>query len=167
MPGRKFGHEVSIETRKKIGIAFKGRKLSEERKEKIRLRMIGNKYGRYLKGKKKPPRTEEHKRHISENHADFRGSKSPNWRGGISKQGYPFNFDKELKLLIRRRDNYTCQFPDCGVKENGKAHCTHHIDYNKRNLDPKNLVTLCRGCNVKANANREYWKGYFEGKAVR
>jgi len=167
MTGRKFGHEVSIKTRKKISIAFTGRKLSENHKEKIRLTLIGNK--RSL-GYKHTEESNEKRRksHIGlcagNKHPfyDKKGSLSSNWKGGLSKEGYPFNFNRELKELIRRRDNYICQ--KCSVKQNGRAHCVHHIDYDKENLDPINLTTLCHNCNVKVNANREYWKKYFQDK---
>lgn len=32
----------------------------------------------------------------------------PAWKGGISKKGYPLEFNDKLKLKIRKRDNYTC-----------------------------------------------------------
>lgn len=33
----------------------------------------------------------------------------------------------------------------------------HHIDYNKKNCHPKNLLTTCVACNSKLNFEREYW----------
>lgn len=57
---------------------------------------------------------------------------------------------------IRKWDQYTCQI--CGKEP---AICVHHIDYDKLNCDPKNLITLCRKCHTKTNYNREYWENYF------
>ena len=37
----------------------------------------------------------------------------------------------------------------------------HHIDYDKNNLDPKNLITLCQSCHIKTNYNRTFWMRYF------
>lgn len=37
----------------------------------------------------------------------------------------------------------------------------HHIDYNKLNCNPNNLITLCKSCHMKTNFNREYWLDYF------
>lgn len=37
----------------------------------------------------------------------------------------------------------------------------NHIDYNKKNCNPKNLITLCRKCHSKTNSNRDYWINYF------
>jgi len=33
----------------------------------------------------------------------------------------------------------------------------NHIDYNKKNCNPDNLITLCHSCHSKTNHNRNYW----------
>ena len=38
----------------------------------------------------------------------------------------------------------------------------HHIDYDKNNSNPNNLIVLCKGCHAKTNFNREYWGSYFK-----
>ena len=79
-----------------------------------------------------------------------------NWRGGISFEPYCRIFkDKSFKNSIKARDNYECQNPDCWHKD--KVLHIHHIDYNKKNCDENNLITLCRSCNARANINREYY----------
>lgn len=89
----------------------------------------------------------------------------PNWKGGVSFELYPQEFNRELKLKIRERDNYGCQL--CGMAEEeskrkwGQVLCVNHIDYNKQNCGETNLITLCRSCNSKANFNREYWQKVF------
>ena len=97
---------------------------------------------------------------------ELSGSKSPNWRGGISRLPYPFNFNNELKELIRKRDNYKCQL--CGMPEveEMRKFAIHHIDYDKNNLDPKNLMTLCSRCNSKVNFNRDYYQELFSDKVL-
>jgi len=80
-----------------------------------------------------------------------------NWKGGKSFEPYPMSFNIKLKKLIRGRDKYTCQI----CKNEGR--CVHHIDYNKKNCEPSNLITLCRGCHTKTNKYREYWTQYFYG----
>jgi len=89
------------------------------------------------------------------------GENNPNWKGGISREPYSFNFTSELKKLIRKRDNYRCR--NCGTLEEdfGRNLSIHHIDYNKQNCNPTNLVTVCASCNSKANFNREYWTKYY------
>jgi len=91
----------------------------------------------------------------------YDGEKSPNWRGGISFEPYGLDFDEKLKELTRNR--YNQKFQLCGVPqmECERKLCVHHIDYNKRNNDPKNLVALCLNCHIQTNFNREYWKIYF------
>jgi hypothetical protein len=92
------------------------------------------------------------------------GARNPNWIDGRDKDKYPVKFNFQLKKGIRRRDNFTCK--KCGVKE---AHLVgyfkrldvHHIDYNKQNLDPMNLITLCRSCNGQVNKDRLFWMSYF------
>jgi len=93
-----------------------------------------------------------------ETRAKMSGSNSTHWRGGISKLPYAFDFDKELKELIKKRDEYNCQFPDCGTDVDLVV---HHINYDKLNSDPFNLITLCRSHNIKVNSNRDYWEIYF------
>ncbi len=78
-----------------------------------------------------------------------------NWHGGLSFEDYSFSWNEELKESIRKRDNYTCQL--CHKK--GKD--VHHVDYDKNNCNKENLITLCIGCNSKANYNRDYWYAYF------
>ena len=85
------------------------------------------------------------------------GSNHYNWKGGISCEPYcDIWLDKEFKELIKERDNYQCQNPDCW----GTNHklCIHHIDYNKKNCSPENLITVCNSCNIRANYDRYYWQ---------
>lgn len=89
------------------------------------------------------------------------GSKNPMWRGGISKRPYPFEWTETLKESIKQRDNYKCQFCGCPQEECIRGLFVHHIDYNKNNLTPNNLITLCNRCNSKVNFYREYWQTHF------
>ena len=83
-----------------------------------------------------------------------------NWRGGISFEPYGMEFNKELKALVKERDGYRCQI--CGKYESKTPYVVHHVDYDKRNNQLENLVTLCGVCHGRTNGNREYWKDYFE-----
>ena len=88
------------------------------------------------------------------------GSKHPNWRGGPKNYSEEFNFS--LKEKIRRRDKYTCRL--CRKHQDVlkiKLDC-HHIDYNKKNCEDDNLISLCKSCHMKTNFNRKYWKNYFK-----
>jgi len=83
-----------------------------------------------------------------------------NWKGGISCEPYCDAWvDKEFKEDILERDNYECQNPNCW--ETNKKICVHHIDYNKKNCNPNNLITLCASCNSRANFNRKWHKSFY------
>lgn len=88
--------------------------------------------------------------------------KSIAWKGGLSFEPYGIEFNKGLKKQIKERDKHTCQF--CGEKRKKIRKCVHHIDYNKRNNKPKNLITLCESCHNKTNFNRKFWITFFKKK---
>jgi 5-methylcytosine-specific restriction endonuclease McrA len=64
-----------------------------------------------------------------------------------------------LRRVIRERDRYQCQL--CGELQSDETFCVHHIDYNKENCNPDNLITLCKMCHSKTNSNREIWIKFF------
>ena len=82
------------------------------------------------------------------------------WKDGISKLPYNFDFNKELKELIRKRDEYKCRVCEKTQEENKENLTIHHIDYNKKNSNPFNLISLCRKCHARTNHNRDYWTEY-------
>ena len=141
-------HEVSLETRKKISQANKGKLSGDinpakrpDVREKIRLSKLGPKNASYGK---------------------FSGPDNPNWNGGASFELYGKEFNKELKAKIRVRDNNQCQV--CYEFENGRCHDVHHIDYDKKNNVPENLITLCQSCHRKTNFNRTDWNFWLRGQ---
>lgn len=90
------------------------------------------------------------------------GEGSSNWNNGSSFEEYGIEFNKKLKQQILERDNYTCQDPNCDG--NHKKLHIHHIDYDKKNNNPENLITLCNSCHSKTNGknNRNYWVSYYQ-----
>ena len=94
------------------------------------------------------------------------GKNNPNWIDGRSFEKYPLEFNEILKEQIRSRDNYTCQ--NCGMTEeehlivHGQKLHVHHIDYNKKNCNKTNLITVCLQCNLRANYNRNYWQEFYK-----
>jgi len=92
------------------------------------------------------------------------GEKAPNWQGGVSFEDYGKDFNKSLKEQIRERDNHTCQ--ECGYTEDqlGYKLPVHHIDYNKKNNDPLNLISLCRSCHNQTGYGRADWTVYYKNK---
>lgn len=95
----------------------------------------------------------------------FNGHKHWNYIDGTSSI-YPIEFSKSLREFIRKRDGYKCM--NCGVPqlELERALDVHHIDYDKNNNDPINLLSLCGICNPIANKNRKYWQEFYENLQI-
>src|SRR3990170_4135877 len=115
----------------------KGQKRTEESRQKMRESHLGKKY------------TEETKKIWSkqkkgENNPMYDthrfGELSTNWQNGKSFEIYPPEFNKGFKQQILERDNYTCQDPNCEHKSNTLD--AHHIDYDKKNNIPENVITF-------------------------
>lgn len=134
----------------------------------------GNKNGRKNKGRKRPDLSEYNKKvkplQTGKHNGRWKkgylteGEKNGRWLGGISFISYPKEFGKELKSLIRRRDNFTCQMCHKSQKQNNKKLDVHHIDYKKKNNDLKNLISLCRRCHALTGFNRKNWRKVFNGR---
>jgi len=150
------GKETSQDVKQKLSVAHMGKKHSKETRKKI-----SNSNKGQIPWNKGMPLPKETRMRMSKSHT---GEKNPNWQGGISFNPYPTEWVDLLKESIRQRDNYVCQM--CGTHQDelkswSKKLDVHHIDYDKDNCDPKNLITLCRNCHIKTNGNREYWKKCF------
>lgn len=90
------------------------------------------------------------------------GPGSHSWRGGVSFQKYCEIWkDQEYKSYIRERDGNQCLNPQCNKKYLDYINI-HHIDYNKKNCHPKNLITLCVSCNSLANSDREWHQAWYQ-----
>ena len=147
-----MGKKLSDETKKKISIAHIGigHPMSEELKRKISLANIG---------RKRPDLSERNKHRIMSREKHW------NWQGGITSLPYSLDWTDNLRENIRKRDEYVCQL--CGVHQDEltgrfKVLDIHHIDYNKFNCNPDNLISLCRGCHMKTNYDRQFWGKYFQ-----
>lgn len=95
------------------------------------------------------------------------GPKNPRWLGGLSYLPYTWTFNDELREEVRRRDNYVCQLCGTPQSECNRALAVHHIDYDKKNSDPVNLITLCTSCHPKTNKNRKHWTTFFQAKMIK
>jgi len=149
------GRILNIEHRKKLSQARKGMKFSEKHKENIgkankRRHQLGERFG-FQKGHLDLVPKEARKRQAEKT----KGEKNYNWQGGKSFEPYSVDCTETLRRAIRERDHYICQL--CNLYGNA----VHHIDYNKQNCNPNNLITLCRSCNSKVNKDRNYWINYF------
>ncbi len=144
-----------------------GRTYSEESKEKNRQAHLGKAQTQEARDRKSialtgKPKSMEHRVSIAKSKA---GENNPRWLGGISKLPYTQDWTEDLKDAIRKRDHYTCQL--CGIshaelyERHQRKLTVHHIDYNKDNCDPINLISLCVSCHAKAVHRREAWKVFF------
>lgn len=150
-----YGWKISLKKKGNVVAWNKGKKMSESMKEKMRQIMLG--HIPWNKGKKTGQLVWN---------KGLRGERSHSWRGGLSFGEYTPNFNESLKEMIRQRDSHKCQLCSCPQMEllRNRRLDIHHIDYNKKNNDPKNLITLCNPCNGKVNWNRERWKEVFNAK---
>ena len=91
----------------------------------------------------------------------FSGPGGSNWKGGISYEPYcPIWKDKTYKKDIRERDGNKCLNPYCS--KNNSRLTIHHIDYNKKNCSPSNLITVCSSCNSRANTDRDWHTTWYQ-----
>lgn len=146
-----------------------GKKHSEETKKKFRAAKLGKAPPNKGKTKKDYPNLSNSgvkKGNISWNkgkkYPQISGENNCNWAGGKSLGIYTVDWTKTLRKSIRERDRYICQL--CQEAQGDEALCVHHIDYNKKNCNPNNLISLCRSCHAKTISNRKYWKEYFNNK---
>ena len=91
----------------------------------------------------------------------FNGKNHPCYIENLIRE-YPVEFNKILKEAIRQRDNHQCQICGKTQLENTYKLSVHHIDYIKNNLNPNNLITLCKSCHMKTNYNRETYIEFFK-----
>jgi len=154
-----FGKHHTEKTKKKIS------------KMKIELGLKGDKNPNYNPNSK----THNNKcpdcgKHISFNAKFCRkhygiGNRNHQWLGGKSFEPYNSKFTGELKKQIHSRDNFECQC--CGISNQNHIDkyldslCIHHIDYNKKNNEIKNLISLCYKCHAKTNYRRAKWMQFF------
>jgi len=132
----KMGYVRTPESRMKQSMATKGRKL-----------FLAPEMGKYLSWR-------------------FSGSNNPNWRGGSSRLPYAPEFNEELRTKIRNRDKRICRHCGKTEEENGVALSVHHIDYDRMNSEPFNLISLCVSCHCSSHHNRKAWIEIFTGKMI-
>jgi hypothetical protein len=177
LKGRKFSDEHRLNLSK----AFKGRLISKAQREHISrsLKIL------FKEGKMMPPckdpvvaqkmaisktgKPSKSPTKFKKGDPRISGENNPNWAGGASFKPYGREFNDDLKDLIRKRDVNCVK---CGVTEQevGREHLqVHHVDFDKKNCRPKNLVLLCDKCHLKTLKNKGYWIDYFltfqEGRA--
>ncbi len=163
------GRKTSDETKRKISESEKGKKISKETRKKISESGKGRKHSKETRRLMSQNRKKEKNHFFNKTHTKKWKKEQSLRKGGsgipYENTEYGSEFNNELKEKIRKRDNYTCQ--NCNtIEEEHLIVCNrvlevHHIDYNKKNNNMNNLITLCKKCHVKTNFNRNYWEKYF------
>lgn len=178
MKGRKFTEEH----KEKLRMVNLGKKMSKEAIEKMRKNAIGRiptikgktfeefygcakakrikkKMSQLRKGWKNPFKGKRRE--------EMDGKNNPNWRGGSSTEPYPFMWSEKLREQIRKRDGYKCQLCNIKQKKTPENLHIHHIDYNKKNCELNNLISLCRSCHCKTNGHRTYFANLFSNLLIK
>lgn len=146
------------------------RKLTPEQIKAISLRQIGNKNGI---GKRKTPRTEEHKRKLSEAHKGIKygietinkrrskmmGKDNPAWKGGITDINKSIRSSFEYKLwrtAVFERDGYKCVWCKADNKNGNRNtlnadHIKPFAFYPELRFSIDNGRTLCVPCHKKTD----------------
>lgn len=128
-----------------------------ENRMKVSLKLKGRKH-EWQVGDKNPMKKLKHRMACSKR---MMGENNPAWKGGIECEPYCQVWsDKEYKESIKERDGHQCLNPDCN--HTSIRLCLHHIDYDKKNCHPNNLITVCRSCNTRANFNREWHTAWYQ-----
>lgn len=156
---RNYIHGCTEEAKKNIGKANAGKKRTQDQKDAMKYRPQNLKVS---SGEYNPmfnPNIVEKRRQSAINNGSYVGEKNPNWKGGLEKEGYPWDFNKYLKKQIKERDGYRCQNPTCSSEDN-HLHI-HHIDYDRHNNTTLNLITLCRVCHVRSNARKDFHTKFY------
>jgi 5-methylcytosine-specific restriction endonuclease McrA len=169
----KKGHKQTEEHKRKIKESNLGQKRTSETKQRMKEKKRiffangGHAHNKGIKGvyhhtdeikekirksSKERIASEETRKKIGDAH---RGEKCNFYKDGKSKEPYTPDWTYSLKRSIRLRDKFTCQI--C----NKRGWIVHHIDYNKKNCKPENLVIVCKSCHSKTNFNREKWIRFF------
>lgn len=170
MKGNKYakGYKHTDEAKLKISLGIinnKDKIYTKERSIKLSEKLKGKNNGMY--GKKLSEETRK-KISIALKNKDATdpnwrksGPEHPAWKGGLSCEPYCLDWKKgEIRSLIKERDNYKCHNPYCWGT--GKILNVHHINYNKKECIPYNLITLCNSCNTRANGNRSQWEALYK-----
>jgi len=139
-------------------VISRGLETSEKHKLAMRDPVRNKKLRDFNLGRK---RTQESRRKQSES---ISGKKNFQWIKDRSLMEYPAEWNKRRKAQVRDRDQHRCQ--ECGMSEAqlGYKLSVHHVDYNKKNCDLTNLISLCHSCHSQTNFSRKEWENYFKNK---
>ncbi len=151
---RSRGSEVKNHFKKGQESAFKGKKHTEENKQKIREIRLKDGGVPYLKD--------------GVHWLKAYQRKPASWRGGITPDRQAFYASDEWSSVVKevwKRDNAICQ--KCGKHHNteesrGKFHIHHIVSFTNKELraELSNLILLCRQCHLWVHSNQNVNKEF-------
>jgi len=133
------GKHHTVESKIKISESQIGKKKSLDHRKNLSIAVK-----KRLANPKNNPMFGKHP--AAETRVKMSGPNNANWKGGKSLENRPPELTPEYKQAIRHRDNFQCQF--CGYKNTSRQQKldTRHIDKNRKNNCPDNLITFCKQC---------------------
>jgi len=144
------GKPHSSVTRQRIGAANKGKKKPPFSPEQIA-------HMREARRGRKPALGMRHSAEARRKMSEARkGDKNSRWIDGRKQTPYPSEWTKELRQSIRNAQQGKCAM--CGLACDHLN--VHHIDWDKCNCSPDNLVALCKDCH--GLAHRKSNLGFYE-----
>lgn len=171
------GKKHSDETKRKMSLIKKGKKLSEKHIESLK---ESQNSGKFIKGNNYSKETEFQKSSIPWNRGltgyttSLKGRKFLSrsgknhfaWKGGIKKRGKGLLFTplyREWRMSIFKRDNYKCRIADENCKGCLEA---HHIlpwrDFTKLRYQINNGITLCHFHHPRKRSEETKLSPYFQ-----
>ena len=112
---------------------------------------------KHLSESKKDKWAYNEEQYLKQKQSTPKGKNHPNWKDGSSQSAYE-NFTNVIKREIKERDSYKC----CICNKETQKLAVHHIDYDKKNSNLNNLISLCFKCHGETNFNRNSWQLLFE-----
>lgn len=91
------------------------------------------------------------------------GTNNPRYIDGGGTSRYSKEF-RDVAILVRNRHGHQCVLCQRSRIENGQELDVHHINYDKQDNRPGNLVALCRWCHGKMHGSpeqRHQWKEFW------
>jgi len=153
-----FGKHHSPETREKM------KKWYKNPKNKKKIEEFCKRHAKTISGENNVSKREDVRKKLREK---LSGKNNPAYKDGKSREPYHQKFNKYFKEQIRQRDN------KCMICKWSRNKCkkyynwdliVHHIDRNKKSINPNNLICLCLSHHSKITNIQNDLQDYFYAK---